>query len=325
MKTIIYYCPNFVAPIGGVRVLYSHSQVINDLADERINSQIHHWWDPGFVCTWFEHSANRKMDKELNPDRDFVMFAESQIYTMWKDMVAQGVRYGIFAQNGYVLNANIAADEIAECYEKASLIVSISDDVTQCIEFLFPQHMHKLIQVHYTVDPALFNVDEGLSKRKVITYMPRKNAGHVALVMNYLKMRLSPEWVLQPIEGLNQEGVAKALQESSIFMAFSEFEGVPLPPVEAALCGNLVVGNHGEGGREYWSPPIFTDISMGNIKQFAGSVLEQVQLIESVGMPAILEQTAPARKALAKRYSRESELLVMRNLAERVLKTFDPA
>ena len=312
-------------PVGGVRVLYSHSQMVNDLADERVNSQIFHWWDVNFVCNWFEHTAARKIDKALNPDEHFVIFAESQMYTMWREMVEQGIRYGIFVQNGYVLDGNIAPEDIAQAYDKASLIISISDDATQCIEFLFPQHMHKLVQVQPSVDPTLFHVDHGISKSKVLTYMPRKSPRDLQLVNHYLRIKLPPGWTTKAIEGLNQEGVAKALQDSPIFISFSELEGFGLPPIEAALCGNLVVGYHGEGGREYWHQPLFTEVPRGHIRLFTQSVLEQIARIESKGIDLILQETEGARQALALRYSKENELLAMRNLVERVLKTFDPA
>ena len=41
---------------------------------------------------------------------------------------------------------------------------------------------------------------------------------------------------------------------------------LPLPPTEAALAGNQVIGYTGEGGGEYWKKPIFTEIKTGEIK-----------------------------------------------------------
>jgi glycosyltransferase involved in cell wall biosynthesis len=155
--------------------------------------------------------------------------------------------------------------------------------------------------------------------------MPRKSPRHVELVNHYLKLKLTPDWTLRAISGLDQDGVAKAMQESAIFMAFSELEGFGLPPIEAALCGNLVVGYHGEGGREYWHPPIFSAIPVGDIKSFVKGVMDTITFFEKTGYENILESTASLRQDLATRYSIANEKLKIQQLVERVLKTFEPA
>ena len=66
------------------------------------------------------------------------------------------------------------------------------------------------------------------------------------------------------------------LQKSKIFLSFSEFEGFGLPPVEAALCGNLVIGYTGESGKEYWDPPIFDEVFSGDLRTFASIVINKV-------------------------------------------------
>ena len=53
---------------------------------------------------------------------------------------------------------------------------------------------------------------------------------------------------------------------SEIFLSFSNLEGIGIPPVEAALSGNKVIGYTGGGGIEYWKEPIFTKIENGEIR-----------------------------------------------------------
>lgn len=77
-----------------------------------------------------------------------------------------------------------------------------------------------------------------------------------------------PEWQFQPLMDMSEEEVAGQLRRSRIFLAFSDFEGGPLPPIEAALAGNLVVGYHGWGGREYWREPNFLEVPVGDIRCF---------------------------------------------------------
>ena len=38
-----------------------------------------------------------------------------------------------------------------------------------------------------------------------------------------------------------------------------------MPPLEAAIAGNKVIGYTGGGGKEYWNKPIFEEIQSGDI------------------------------------------------------------
>ena len=64
-------------------------------------------------------------------------------------------------------------------------------------------------------------------------------------------------------------------------MQFGSFEGLPAPPVEAAISGNYVIGYHGNGGKEYWSEPNFTEINAGNISKFTEEILKKINKINN--------------------------------------------
>jgi len=57
--------------------------------------------------------------------------------------------------------------------------------------------------------------------------------------------------LILPIDGVNQEVAADIMRRSQIFFSLSNMESFGLPPLEAMACGCLVVGLHGEGGKEY--------------------------------------------------------------------------
>ena len=57
--------------------------------------------------------------------------------------------------------------------------------------------------------------------------------------------------------------------KSKIFLSFSYAEGFGMPPIEAAMAGNKVIGYTGGGGKEYWRKPIFEEIQSGDIKNFS--------------------------------------------------------
>ena len=58
-------------------------------------------------------------------------------------------------------------------------------------------------------------------------------------------------WTVVPLHGMPEHEVARHLQDSAIFLSFSEREGLPLPPAEAMACGCVVIGFHGFGGRDF--------------------------------------------------------------------------
>ena len=53
------------------------------------------------------------------------------------------------------------------------------------------------------------------------------------------------------VDGLTQEELIKEYQKADIFLATGYPEGLPLPPLEAMLCGCVVVGFTGGGASEY--------------------------------------------------------------------------
>jgi hypothetical protein len=143
----------------------------------------------------------------------------------------------------------------------------------------FPGTEERILRVHYSVDAQRFNPHQ--AKENLITYMPRKLADHSSKVLFFLRNHLPAHWRIQAIDGLNEAGVANLLQRSKIFMSFSHFEGCPLPPLEAALCGNQVIGYTGQGAQEYWSPAVFEAVESGNVVGFAQSVLRKIQHLDA--------------------------------------------
>ena len=98
-----------------------------------------------------------------------------------------------------------------------------------------------------------------------------------------LNMLIPKDWKIKALDAMSEYEIASHLSESIIFLAFSEFEGLPVPPVEAALSGNIVIGYHGQGGREYWTKPSFVEIEQGDIKLFVSKTIERHHEDNGVG------------------------------------------
>ena len=80
--------------------------------------------------------------------------------------------------------------------------------------------------------------------------MPRKLPQHSELVLFFLRKTLPKKWRIKKIHNLNEKKVFYYLGKSKIFLSFTHFEGLGMPPIEAALSGNKVIGYTGEGGKE---------------------------------------------------------------------------
>lgn len=59
-------------------------------------------------------------------------------------------------------------------------------------------------------------------------------------------------------------------------MSFSELEGFGLPPYEAALLGNLVVGYPGSGGDEFFRRPVFRKVENGDLVSYVEEIMTAI-------------------------------------------------
>jgi len=82
-----------------------------------------------------------------------------------------------------------------------------------------------------------------------IAYMPRKNKEELDLILRLIGS--SDRYVWKPIDGMAETEVISTLQASDVFLALSKEEGFGCPPFEASLCGCLIIGYHGRGGKEW--------------------------------------------------------------------------
>jgi len=273
MMRLVYASPASDEPSGGVKVFHRHVEVLRAMGYE---AAVWHPGDNGFRCSWFQHNAPTLDTPALRPAADFMVVPEIWATTYVPMLKSQGFKVGIFVQNAYltVVNLNTAnPNGIRDAYAQADLVLSISSDSSRYLEEILGVPPGKIQQQRYTVDRRLFRPAE---KARLITYMPRKLADHSARVVSVLRPLLPSGWEILPLDNIAEREVAFALSKSAIFLAFSEFEGLPVPPVEAALAGNVVIGYHGQGGREYWRAPNFIEVDQGDFQQFVFEVRETV-------------------------------------------------
>lgn len=317
---VVYVCtsPSPRAHAGGVKVIYDHCSALNEMG---VDAAILHE-RRGYVYPWTEHTVPTIACADLRPT-DHLVLPEIKAAARARMLVEAGVRYSIFVQNGYYLSEcgrRLCDADTHFAYSNATAILSISSDTTKLIELHYPELAGRIVNMRCSIDTRLFATAN--DKRNLITYMPRKNGRHAAAVAFALKRRLPAGWDLQTIDGMSEREVASALQRSRIFMSFSDLEGLGLPPIEAALCGNYVIGYHGGGGREYWHTPNFHAVEAGDIGGFVQRVVERVEKIDRIE-PDAIAALQPGIDALRARYSLESERASLRQLADALIAAAD--
>ena len=92
-----------------------------------------------------------------------------------------------------------------------------------------------------------------------------------------------------------------------------------MPPVEAALCGNSVIGYTGESGKEYWDPPIFDEVFSGDLRTFANKVISKVKDFNENDY--VFDKFKPYLSKLAEKYSVEKEQRSLLSLID-LIKSF---
>ncbi|MGF6976731.1 hypothetical protein QFZ94_005181 [Paraburkholderia sp. JPY465] len=312
---LVYFCtsPRANEHAGGVKVIYDHSSRLN--SSGLITSAIMHD-RRGYEYPWAEHGAQLTSDRKLRPT-DHLVLPEIKAAQLARILVPRRLKYSIFVQNGYYLrdrDSGCTDADVDYAYQNATAILSISEDTSSLISLHYPHLTGRIRRVFCSVNDSEFSA--GGKKRNLITFMPRKNGAHAAAVVFALKKRLPPSWEIRGIDGMNEREVATLLKESRIFMSFSGLEGLGLPPVEAALCGNYVIGYHGGGGREYWASPNFEEVSVGDLGDFVRRIEARARLLSN--STDDLSELEPGMARLRTLFSRENELAALERFVDQI-------
>ena len=124
---ITYVCPVVKHSAGGIKVMYRHSEM---LSSHGIASNVFHPENPKFTYTWFAHRANLREAKPYDNKKDFIVIPEIWAVFIGRYCLEKNIRYGIFVQNGYLINEGKgqgAEAELKNIYQSASLILSVSE------------------------------------------------------------------------------------------------------------------------------------------------------------------------------------------------------
>ena len=242
-----------------------------------------------------------KIIKRLNFDekKDFIIFPEIFAHFAEELCSKKKINYAIMVLNSFSVFSTNDTKKLDRCYKNAEFIISGSKLITKYIKFTFPK-IKKIYQSTLSIDKEIFS--KNLPKKNIITYMPRKLKDESNLLFLYLKKNLPKNWKIFALNNMTEKEIALSLNESKIFLSFSELEGFGRPPLEAAIAGNKVIGYHGEGGKEFMKAPIFTTIERGNILEFAKIIIKKIDY--KIDKKKQLKQI----KQLTDTYSKKNEI-----------------
>ena len=209
-------------------------------------------------------------------ERDFIVLPEIFAHFGKKMFADKKIPYAIFALNGYTLRTTNDYKNLDESYKASKFILSVSKDITNCLKLAFPKCENKILQSSFTINSN--KLTKTVKKNNTITYMPRKLNQHSELVLFFLRKHLPKSWKIKKIHNFSEKKVFSYMQKSKIFLSFTHFEGLGMPPIEAAIAGNRIIGYTGEGGKEIWNKPIFTEIPNGNVLKFVETILKNLKI-----------------------------------------------
>lgn len=309
---LIFLCAAKDKPVGGIKVIHQLAETADDLlAPAGGGAFICHPNRPGFRVTWFDARVRYRPARFglrlrpkpgfsriragcFDPATDVVVLPELWVRKYALQLAMLGVPYIILVQAGYFIGKGDRA-ELRRAYAAARAVWCVSDDTMDCVRLAYPEAAGHLHRFHVAVDATRFRPLE--PKRNWITYIPGKLPRHADLLRLFADAHLPPGWEWKPLQGLTEAEMAETLGRSRIFVALAELEGFGLPPLEAALAGNLVIGHHAQGGREFWHPPAFTEIPQGDIPLLARTLAETARTLPPHADDA-------QRRSLATTYSR---------------------
>lgn len=318
MRQIYFLCPDLPQPVGGVKILYRHVDVLN--AHGYHAAIVHR--KKRFRCTWFENETRVTYQHKIQPGpADFIMIPE--VYGPRCAELFPGVPKFIFNQNAYYTFVHYLFDlrDRATPYlhpdVKGALVVS--EDSRRYLQFAFPQLT--VDRVHNWVNADLFAYREPSAKRPQICFMVRKHPEDALQVINILKFRGALDGIdVVPIDNRTELDVAAILADALLFLSFGYPEGCPLPPMEAMLSGCLTVGYHGMGARETMRPEFTWPVEINDIPGYAKTVEDVLRLWRSAP-DALAQQTRAAHDFIAREYSRARETADILALWERLTAT----
>ena len=243
--TLFYFCYDHQRPTGGQKRTYRHVDILNKSGYEAyvLHSR------PDFRLTWFEHSTavvdGRTFARMYDAETDYLVLPEDL-----------GQRIGAWPGRKVILNKNLyrgfhsfGAHEVARYpYHDAHVVAAftISEHNRRHLQFTYP-HL-PIFKLETGIDAEFFKYRPLTDKKRQVVCSCKRPAETLTLY-HMLRSRAAAglnrsaeyEWVF--LNERPQSTISQLFQESPLFIFLSIEEGFARMPLEAMMCGCLVVGH----------------------------------------------------------------------------------
>jgi hypothetical protein len=276
--TIYYLAPFDQRPSGGVKMIYTHVDILNNLG---IPAAVLHAPD-GFRCTWFDNDTRVVSAKSMQFHEDDILVVP-ECYGPGLHLLEPNVRKVLFNQGPYHTfdRVELEGTDPGAPYsglQRLEGVMTVSEDGADLLRFVFPGM--DVAVARTVIDGRVFRARSVAAPRR-IGYVPARLPEEVNQLLHILRIHgigdgKPGSWEILPVQGLPEHRVAEAMRECSIFLSLSDRDGFGLPPAEAMASGCYVVGYPGGGGNDFFDPAFCRPVT--SLRSFVGAVLEATEM-----------------------------------------------
>lgn len=244
MARILYFCPDFPQPSGGVKTLYRHVHRLCALGYDAYI--VHRQRD--FRLTWHDYPAPILWlsDRPLLTPDDVLVIPEVMHTLMQQTQRFAGQRI-VIALSWSPVYWGLQPGQSWRDFG-ISRVMTVSPVIQDYVRW--SMGLEATLYQEY-VDPNLYHWEPD-RKRLEVAYLTRKNRSG-AWLQGVLQRRGAPldQAAWRPLQNLAEAIYAQHLRTARIYLISHLQEGMNVSVLEAMACGCLVVGYSGIGGGVY--------------------------------------------------------------------------
>jgi glycosyltransferase involved in cell wall biosynthesis len=285
-KPCVYYLvPHLSEPAGGVRVMYRHVDLLNEMG---VPAAVLHDSE-GFRAGWFVNDTRVVYPSGISLCEDDILVLP-ECYGPGLGLLPAPVRKIIFNQAAYhTFDLIPAGGNPYENVPNLLGVMAVSRDNLELLNFCFPGLA--VWGTRPVIDAKIFHRGSQPLQRR-LAFMPDRREAERHQLLHMLAAR-AIDWDLVPISGRSEAEVGQIMRECAIFLSFSDREGFGLPPAEAMASGCYVIGYDGGGGREFFDPayscPVTDQTSFARaVVEAAARPLEELQALGAKASEQVL-------------------------------------
>lgn len=253
-KKYYFITPDIATPAGGIKVIYQLVDLMNRNGFDAYIVHMHR----KFKCRYAKTLKNLKyvylQDGKLFDGATDVIFVpepDVKLMAMMKGMDSKKIVFNqnwayTYSQFREINNESILRYQDLGIYD----VMTVTEKIKQFLDFAMNDGQNLKIGIVHPFLSEAFSPKKLEEKTHQIAFMPRKNFNIFQEIFSIIfGKNKTIRWV--QIDNMTEDAVAKALQDSTMFLALGFPEGLSLPPLEAMKSGCVVLGYSGYGGLEY--------------------------------------------------------------------------